>query len=1179
MSETKKNKIDTYLEELPELVLSGERLTFSVPEGTVGHGVLEFSADRDVPVEGLIQSGSTRIVLAEGTFAGRKCRIEFGLDARGLKRGDSFKGKIYISGSVRPAVVSVRVNVVTAEDSVPVPEEVKDLAAFANLCRKNMREGFRLFSRGDFEDLLTGKDAGYRLLYEGLSRNPVTYQHMEEFLVAAGCKEKLSFSLDREEEEEFDLRSSRKGTLYIYRSGWGYAHLDVTASGRFLHVSKKTITTEDFIGKVYGLEYIIDRDALGDGLNNGTIRIEGVHQTLVFHITVSKGGKQYRPAYLEKQKKTAWLMRDLVNLRLHVLDYPSWLESGKMTATELIQADEKDIKARLYRAFLAWSEEDRKTALEELMKVRPADGRLEDDEEEGFYLYLARQTDLLPREKRNILPVLMRLSARHQDSYLLLNLVQREKENILAVTRLKEMETCFNAGCSSPLLLLDAWDLIAEDEAVLRSMTPFTIRVLGFGIRYGLMTESILNRAAYLSVVNVKRYSQALKRTFARGYSKFGSRDVLEAILKLIIQGQPLAPENFPWYEKAVEQDLRIVRLYEYYMETCPYTADYVIPAPVRMYFAYNNTLGDRTKALLYASVVLHRDRDPGTYANYARQIRTFASDSLARGRIDGNYMILYRDFYSFPDSKEKAEQVSVMLGAKKFTCGNPSIRSLIVRTGALKEEAVYPLSDGTAYPRLLNKDTCLLIEDGMKRRFPLDSSCTLSPMAELEGTAEHCLDMGIDSAAAELIVCGADYASMNVTKQNAGVYRLAAENMEFREEYRTALRRKVLQYYSEHPEDPGMEDFLGRMDPEEYGRTVKKEAAELLIREGFFQKAFQIVTEFGHEEIDEGLLVRLVSRMILLLEMEGDEEALALAEAVYYAGKYDDVILCYLRDYHKGSAKDLARLWNKVSGFKLDAMNLNERILRRSMAEHSFPPYLGRILSTYIKGGGSHSLIRDYCAFLSCHYFLKGVSVPDELFGWIEQMLLGGWKLDKVCWMALLLHYTETDSLTDKQLALAEQILAVLNERGYRFRFWQELPTRLAQEFSVDDKVFVETNIQGAEAVDLHYQILDKGKEPEEWKTEPMKDRYHGIYSREFLMFYGETLVYYLTIEKDGKVEKTPVGRAAPPETEAGGRTKYRLLNRMLRARDVGDAPALEDALQTYLWQNAYVDEYFKLL
>ena len=79
--------------------------------------------------------------------------------------------------------------------------------------------------------------------------------------------------------------------------------------------------------------------------------------------------------------------------------------------------------------------------------------------------------------------------------------------------------------------------------------------------------------------------------------------------------------------------------------------------------------------------------------------------------------------------------------------------------------------------------------------------------------------------------------------------------------------------------------------------------------------------------------------------------------------------------------------------------------------------------------------------------------------------------------------------------------------------------------------------------------------------------------------MFYGETLVYYLTIEKDGKVEKTPVGRAAPPETEAGGRTKYRLLNRMLRARDVGDAPALEDALQTYLWQNAYVDEYFKLL
>ncbi|MEE0956080.1 MAG: DUF5717 family protein [Eubacterium sp.] len=1179
MTETKKNKIDSYLEELPGLVLTDDKMTFAVPEGTVGQGVLEFSPDKETFIEGLIQSGSTRIVLAEGTFAGRKCRVEFGLDARGLSRGDSFRGKIYLSGTIKPAVVSVRVNVVTAGESVPVPEGVKDLAAFTELCRKNMREGFRLFSRGDFEDLLTGKDAAYRLLYEGLSTNPVTYQHMEEFLVAAGCKEKLAFSLDREAEEEFDIQTSRKGTLYVYRSGWGYAHLDVSAAGRFLHVSKKTITTEDFIGKVYGLEYIIDYDALGDGLNNGTIRIEGVHQTLTFRISVSKGSRQYRPAFLEKQKKTAWLLRDLVNLRLHILDYPSWLESSKMTVAELIQAEEQNVKARLYRAFLAWSEEDKKTALEELMKLRPADGRLDDDEDEGFYLYLAKQTDLLPKEKRNILPSLMRFYARHQDSYILLNLIQREKDSILPVTKLKEMETCFNAGSTSPLLLLDAWNLIAGDEALLRSMSPFTIRVLGFGTRHNLMTESILSRAAYLSIVNMKRYSPALKRTFAGGYGKFGNRDVLEAILKLIILGQPLAEENFPWYEKAVEQDLRIVRLYEYYMETCPYTAEYVIPAPVRMYFAYNNTLGDRTKALLYASVVLHREQDSGTYSNYARQIRTFTSDSLARGRIDENYMILYREFYRFPDTKEKAEQAAAMIGARKFTCADPSIRNLVVRSGTVRDEAVYPLSEGTAYPRIPGRDSVLLMEDGMKRRFPLDSSCSLNPMAELDGTAEHCLQKGIDSSVCERIVCGQADALGNVTAENVRIYRLAAENPDFREEYRIAIRRKLLQYYSEHTENPGTEDFLGQMDVEKYGTTVKKEAAELLIREGFYQKAFQMVTTYGHEDIDEGLLVRLISRIILSLEMEGDEEALALAEAVYYAGKYDDVILCYLRDFHKGSAKDLARLWNKVSGFKLNAMNLNERILRRSMAEHSFPPYLGRILSSYIKGGGSHSLVRDYCAFLSARYFLNGESVPDELFGWTEQMLLGGWQLDRVCWMALLLHYTETDALTDRQLALAEQILAVLNERGYRFRFWQELPTKLAQEFSVDDKVFVETKVQGADCVELHYQILDKGSDTAEWKAEPMKNRYHGIYSREFLMFYGETLVYYLTVEKDGKVEKTPVGKAAPPETEAGGRTKYRLLNRMLRARDVGDAPALEEALQTYLWQSAYVDHYFKLM
>ena len=48
---------------------------------------------------------------------------------------------------------------------------------------------------------------------------------------------------------------------------------------------------------------------------------------------------------------------------------------------------------------------------------------------------------------------------------------------------------------------------------------------------------------------------------------------ILNTICTLLIKGNKTSSEYFPWYQKAVEEDFRIARLYEYYMiamdETC----------------------------------------------------------------------------------------------------------------------------------------------------------------------------------------------------------------------------------------------------------------------------------------------------------------------------------------------------------------------------------------------------------------------------------------------------------------------------------------------------------------------------------------------------------------------------------------------------------------------------------
>ena len=97
----------------------------------------------------------------------------------------------------------------------------------------------------------------------------------------------MRLSLDKDYKESLKLDGSMKDTLYIYRSTWGYLRAEVETEGDFLEVDKKIITSEDFIGSVFGLEYIILRDRLGKGKRYGKIRIHTVYGQLQFEIVAS----------------------------------------------------------------------------------------------------------------------------------------------------------------------------------------------------------------------------------------------------------------------------------------------------------------------------------------------------------------------------------------------------------------------------------------------------------------------------------------------------------------------------------------------------------------------------------------------------------------------------------------------------------------------------------------------------------------------------------------------------------------------------------------------------------------------------------------------------------------------------------------------------------------------------
>ena len=64
--------------------------------------------------------------------------------------------------------------------------------------------------------------------------------------------------------------------------------MDVRAEGDFLSVEHTHLTTEEFIGNSYRLEYFITMDKLHKGSNFGQIILETPYETLNYEVVVEK---------------------------------------------------------------------------------------------------------------------------------------------------------------------------------------------------------------------------------------------------------------------------------------------------------------------------------------------------------------------------------------------------------------------------------------------------------------------------------------------------------------------------------------------------------------------------------------------------------------------------------------------------------------------------------------------------------------------------------------------------------------------------------------------------------------------------------------------------------------------------------------------------------------------------
>lgn len=273
-----------------------------------------------------------------------------------------------------------------------------------------------------FSLILKDQSEKIRALYAGLSQQPVTYQHLEEFLIAVGAKEKVTLELNKDEANFYDVRETVQESLYIHRSGWGHLRADIEVNGDFLEVSKHVVTEDDFIGSACEVNYVIHRERMGRGNQYGEIIVRTPYQKLIFGVLASRGTESTVNIDLLEKQYRAEMIREYLGYVCGRVDFDTWTANAHERFNKLGENGLKYPEYELFEAYVLHLEGNDEEAEKILARYQNKSFHHNELELAGIYLYLCVETGIYG-DKSQALRKIQNFQMQKEDSFILLKLL------------------------------------------------------------------------------------------------------------------------------------------------------------------------------------------------------------------------------------------------------------------------------------------------------------------------------------------------------------------------------------------------------------------------------------------------------------------------------------------------------------------------------------------------------------------------------------------------------------------------------------------------------------------------------------------------------------------------------------------------------------------------------------
>lgn len=1144
-------------------------------------GTFQIVNHADTDMEGYILSNHMRMQCLTPIFRGNSAEITYCFDSTGMEPGDVVKGEFQVISNKGEYTLDFEV---TKEKRYlySTMGNIRNLFHFANLAKTNWEEAVQLYYSAGFVEILEGNDRQYRGVYRGLSAQPGNAQNVDEFLVAVKKKSRITYETDCKEIVVQNPTETVMKEIEIRKDGWGHVAMELTLKGDFIAAEKTKYTEDDFLGNVCRIPLYIEPASLHQGKNYGKVEITTMGQTIEICVTAENGFISVEENRLYQwQQLNARVTREYIRFRLGKIDTQVWIANTAPLVDKMGGSRDENIIANLYQAQLLLAEErtqDAEWVLDKVEEWMSEDKQL--PEVYGYFLYL---TTLLNKDEAytdKVAHKVKKMFHREQDNYRLAWVMLYLQENLFfhPDKRWDFLEERFDRGANSPILYTEALQLLWEQPSLIMKLEEYEINLLRFAARYDALNEEIAERIIFLSS-REKEFDFRIYGILKYCYTKCKTKEMVQAICAYLMKGNCIGKEYFTWYELAVQQEIRLTRLYEYYMMSIDLSYRGELPKMVMMYFAYQNSLDYERMAFLYANVWEHRGMFPEIALSYTEHLEDFVREQIAAGRINEHLIKLYKRILvpAVMDVKF-ANDAAPMIFMHEIRVEDSKVRNVIIVHEHMWEEKKYPVENGKAYAPVYSSAYKVLFEDAYGNRIVPQDFLKPVPVLFQEELFKTVLPMIQEQTGPVLYYCEDRKNYINITAENVYSYARLLRSEEITTTYQNQILVALIQFYFEKDYIRELDELLPEAEPKVLEAGVRADIIHILVARGMYDVAFEWICTYGAEHVESKIILRLCSRLLERRDFEEEENMLALCAYSYRQNRYDENILSYMVSYFEGSIRELKGLLRNCDGFNLDTYALLERLLVQALFAGVYIGEKMRIYEEYVRKGGNLEIEKAFLTRCAYDYFVEDCITDPRVFRRMEALLCDGEKLNRVCRLAVLKNASGIDE-DNWNTELLRHLLSGEIAMGNYFPFFRVFAKRIKEALPFTDRTFVEYKGSPDSKVIIHYAIEREDGGETEYRKEEMRNLYGGIFVKNFILFCGENVQYYITEQSGNKQQLTQSSVLQRGEDEAEiGNWRFSLLNEAVLCREMKDYDSCGQILSDYIKKDFMVREIFKM-